>query len=194
MATPVDDTTMTTARTMFIAVPCPRLQPLARSSQPRSLSRWERAAQRGAYCRAMATRRRSSGSMKWSWSSSPTSICTQWILPVKRLVRGGVVGGDGGAGLVADVGRLVGGEDHRLGGLDPAGADCGAVVVEGDVAALGEPAAVVGELHAHLVRARRGSACRPRWRTPGCRARCRRTWPCRPWRRRTIRRSGRPGR
>ena len=38
------------------------------------------------YCRAMAMRKRSSGSMKWSWSSSPRSICTQWILPVKRLV------------------------------------------------------------------------------------------------------------
>jgi hypothetical protein len=29
------------------------------------------------YCRAMAMRRRSSGSMKWSWLSSPRSICTQ---------------------------------------------------------------------------------------------------------------------
>ena len=38
-------------------------------------------------------------------------------------VLGGVVGGDGGAGLVADVGRLVGGEDHRLGVLDPARPD-----------------------------------------------------------------------
>jgi hypothetical protein len=39
------------------------------------------------YCRAMAIRRRSSGSMKWSWSSAPRSIWTQWILPVKRLLR-----------------------------------------------------------------------------------------------------------
>jgi hypothetical protein len=38
------------------------------------------------YCLAIAIRKRSSGSMKWSWSSSPRSICTQWILPVKRLV------------------------------------------------------------------------------------------------------------
>ena len=75
------------------------------------------------HCRAIAMRSRSSGSMKWSWSSSPTSICTQWILPVNRLVAGGVVGRDGRAGLVADVGRLVGGEDHRLGRLDAAGAD-----------------------------------------------------------------------
>ena len=38
------------------------------------------------YWRAMAIRKRSSGSMKWSLSSTPTSSCTQWILPVKRLV------------------------------------------------------------------------------------------------------------
>ena len=37
------------------------------------------------YCLAMAMRRRSSGSMKWSWSSSPRSIWTQLILPVNRL-------------------------------------------------------------------------------------------------------------
>ena len=39
-----------------------------------------------AHCRAMAIRTRSSGSMKWSWSSSPRSSWTQAILPVKRLV------------------------------------------------------------------------------------------------------------
>ena len=38
------------------------------------------------HCLAIAIRRRSSGSMKWSWSSSPRSICTQLILPVNRLV------------------------------------------------------------------------------------------------------------
>ena len=37
------------------------------------------------YCCDIAMRRRSSGSMKWSWSSSPRSICTQLILPVNRL-------------------------------------------------------------------------------------------------------------
>ena len=42
---------------------------------------------RGGYCRAMAIRRRSSGSIRWSWSSSPVSICTQLIFPVNRLVR-----------------------------------------------------------------------------------------------------------
>ena len=65
--------------------------------------------------------------------------------------RWGVVGGDGGAGLVADVGGLVGGEDHRLGDLHAAGADVVSVVVQGDVASLGQSAAVVGELHPHLV-------------------------------------------
>jgi integrase len=39
----------------------------------------------GGYCLAMAMRRRSSGSMKWSWSSAPRSIWTHWILPVNRL-------------------------------------------------------------------------------------------------------------
>ena len=39
-----------------------------------------------AHWRAMAIRTRSSGSMKWSWSSSPRSSWTQAILPVKRLV------------------------------------------------------------------------------------------------------------
>ena len=45
-----------------------------------------------------------------------------------------------------------------------------AVVVQGDVAALGQAAAVVGELHPHLVRAGRDRRCRLRWRTRGCRA------------------------
>jgi hypothetical protein len=63
----------------------------------------------------------------------------------------GVVGSDGGAGFVADVGGLVGREDHRLGVLHPTGPDRLAVVVQGDVAAFGQPPAVVGELHAHLV-------------------------------------------
>ena len=37
------------------------------------------------YWRAMVMRKRSSGSMKWSWSSVPTSSCTQWMRPVNRL-------------------------------------------------------------------------------------------------------------
>ena len=63
----------------------------------------------------------------------------------------GVVGRDRGAGLVADVGRLVGREDHRLGELDATGAHGCAVVVQRDAATLGQAAAVVGELHPQLV-------------------------------------------
>ena len=62
-----------------------------------------------------------------------------------------VVGGDGGPGLSADVGR----EDERLGGTDAAFADLLAVVAEGDSVALGVAAAVVGELDADLVGAGR---------------------------------------
>ena len=47
-----------------------------------------RAEDRRTYWRAIAMRRRSSGSMKWSWSSVPRSICTQAILPVNRLPAG----------------------------------------------------------------------------------------------------------
>ena len=39
-----------------------------------------------AYCRAMDTRQRSSGEMRLSSSSAPTSICTQWTVPGNRLV------------------------------------------------------------------------------------------------------------
>ena len=49
-----------------------------------------------------------------------------------------VVGTEGGAGLVADVGGLVGGEDDGLGGVDAASADLFAVVEVGDVAILAE--------------------------------------------------------
>ncbi len=38
------------------------------------------------YCRAIATRSRSSGLMKWSLSSTPASNCTQLILPLNALV------------------------------------------------------------------------------------------------------------
>ena len=72
-------------------------------------------------------------------------------LPGEPTVSGRVVGCDGGARLLTDVSRLVGGEDHGMRGLHTAGADSRAVVEEGDVAALGQSAAVVGELHAHLV-------------------------------------------
>ena len=38
------------------------------------------------YCLAVAIRSRSSGSMKWSLSSMPKSICTQLILPLNLLL------------------------------------------------------------------------------------------------------------
>ena len=46
------------------------------------------------YWRVMATRRRCSGVMRWSWSSSPMSSWTQWIRPV-NVGFGWVVVGDG---------------------------------------------------------------------------------------------------
>ena len=110
--------------------------------------------------------------MKWSWSSVPTSSWTQWILPVKRLVRAVVAGAHGGAGLVADVGGLVGGEDHGLRRSDPARPHRGAVVEQRDVAALGQSAAVVRELHPDLVLAGRHGLVGGDRRTPGCRGRC----------------------
>ena len=65
--------------------------------------------------------------------------------------RPAVVRADRHAVVVADVGRLVGGEDQRLGDVDPAGADRAAVVEHRHVAALGQSATVVVELRAHLV-------------------------------------------
>ena len=40
------------------------------------------------YCLAMATRRRSSGLMRWSWSSTSKSIWTHRTRPLKRLSFG----------------------------------------------------------------------------------------------------------
>jgi hypothetical protein len=65
---------------------------------------------------------------RWSYRFEPAAdhtIVTEVDLDPMDLAREAtvcrrVVRRDGGAGLVADVGRLVGGEDHRLGGLDPA--------------------------------------------------------------------------
>jgi hypothetical protein len=53
--------------------------------------------------------------------------------------------------LRADARGLVAGEDERLRALDPAAADRVLVDVEDGLAALAEPAAVVGELRADLV-------------------------------------------
>src|SRR6478736_8244418 len=63
---------------------------------------------------------------------------------------GRVVRGDGGPGLVADVGRLVGRDDHGLSRLDAAPPDRPVVVEQGDVTTLGQAAAVIRELHPDL--------------------------------------------
>ena len=70
---------------------------------------------------------------------------------MNRLVVKRVAGCHRGAGFIADVGGFVSGEDHRLGVFDSACSDEIAVVVQRDVAALGEPATVVGEFHPDLV-------------------------------------------
>ena len=66
-----------------------------------------------------------------------------------------VVVADRGGGVAADVSGLIGREDHRFGGLDPAVADPLAVDIEGDGAALAQAAAVVDELGPDLVLAGR---------------------------------------
>src|ERR1700759_99661 len=63
-----------------------------------------------------------------------------------------VVVADRGCAVTSDVGGLVGGEDERPGGGDAALSVLVAIEVERHGAALARPAAVVGELHAHLVR------------------------------------------
>src|SRR3954471_16177657 len=66
-----------------------------------------------------------------------------------------VVVADRGGGVSSDVGGLVRGEDQRHGCLDAAFTGLVAVEVERDGAALCGAAAVVGELHPHLVRSGR---------------------------------------
>src|SRR4051794_15507476 len=66
-----------------------------------------------------------------------------------------VVVADRGCSVASDVGGLVRGEDQRHGCLDAALTGPVAVEVERDGAALGGATAVVGELHAHLVRSGR---------------------------------------
>src|SRR5215212_3614817 len=70
-------------------------------------------------------------------------------------VFGAIVVADRGSAVAADVGGLIGREQHRLGRLNAALADLLAVDVEGDGAALGQPAAVISELGADLMLARR---------------------------------------
>ena len=38
------------------------------------------------HCLVMARFSRCSGLMRWSWLSLPTSICTQWMFPLKTLL------------------------------------------------------------------------------------------------------------
>jgi hypothetical protein len=68
---------------------------------------------------------------------------------------GAVVGDDAGAGVLADVGGLVGGEPDRDRGLEATLGDLVALDEKCDGGAFGESAAVVGGLHAHLVGAGR---------------------------------------
>src|SRR4051794_4597410 len=79
-----------------------------------------------------------------------------------ELARAPVVCTDRHAEVIADVGRVVSREDERLSLLDTAAPDGTAVVVQRQLAAFGEPAAVVGELGPHLA-----WAVRERLRRPG---------------------------
>ena len=45
-----------------------------------------RPATRSVYCLVIARFSRCSGLIRWSWLSLPTSICTQWIFPLKTLL------------------------------------------------------------------------------------------------------------
>ncbi len=74
--------TITVANTRPYAIPLNRM---VRDIGPDASAGPEQRVDR--YCLAMATRSRSSGSMKWSLSSVPTSSWTHLILPAKRLSR-----------------------------------------------------------------------------------------------------------
>src|SRR5271154_208220 len=93
--------------------------------------------------------------MRWSCPSSPMSIWTHAISPLRA--GGTEMGRWGGAAIRADIASLIGGVAHRLGLFDPAFADRFAIVIERYVTAFGEAAAVVLELHTDLM-----FACRNR--------------------------------
>src|SRR5271163_3642396 len=78
----------------------------------------------------------------------PVHLAAELVAP-RPVVRAG-----GRARLKANVTGLVGGEDHRLGLLYAALADCLAIHVQRDHASLGEPATVVLKFHSYLVRSR----------------------------------------
>jgi hypothetical protein len=67
------------------------------------------------------------------------------------VVAGRIVVADGRAGVAADVGGFIQGVDVGVGSFHPSAGDLVAVHIEGGGAALAEPAAVVGELHAQLM-------------------------------------------
>ena len=83
-------------------------------------------------------------------------------LAVEGVALRAVLRGDRSAGVLADVAAVVGGEDHRQRGADLSLAGLLAVDVERRLAALAQAAAGVGELHAHLVLARRDRPVRNR--------------------------------
>ena len=112
------------------------------------------------YCRAIATRSRSSGVIRWSGSSasSPRSICDPADAAVEReLGRAEVVADRACRCREPTSSGLVAGEEHRHGRVDASLADLRAVEVEARRPALAEAAAVVGELHPDLMLARPGS-------------------------------------
>ena len=153
---------------------------------------------REGHCRAIATRSRSSGVIRWSTSSasSSRSICTQRTRPVKRAVRRAVVVADRRGAVAADVGGLVGRRrpSARSRSTRPSPTLL-AVDVEGD-----------GRRPCRARRRRRRTPSAPGARRPGSasspstlkllrgRTGCSSRPACRPWRRGSSRRRRRPGR
>src|SRR4051812_4660282 len=64
----------------------------------------------------------------------------------EAVTAGRVVVGDGRSGVAAEVAGFIGGEQNGFGLLDAAGADFHAVDEQGELSALGQSAAVVGEV------------------------------------------------
>ena len=74
---------------------------------------------------------------------------------VEGIAARTVIRGDRSPAILTHVTPIVGGEDHRLRHWDGAFADFFAVDKKRDAAALAQPTAVIGELHAHLMLAGR---------------------------------------
>ena len=88
----------------------------------------------------------SSGSMRWLWSSRPSSISAHLIVPENTVPRGAVALVRRHTGVHAQVKSLVEREVERVGLGDRAGADLGPVDVQGHDAAFADFASRVGEL------------------------------------------------